>query len=65
MHTYQQAVTFMLMFQTEMPPDMPTDAAALGTLKLYMGQLAISIVKKILKTFEQDNVGIKDTNKLQ
>eukprot|EP00957_Ditylum_brightwellii_P049526 3756790-Ditylum_brightwellii.AAC.1 len=46
MHTYQQVVSYMLMFQTEMPPDMPIDAVALGSWKLYMGQLAINIAKQ-------------------
>eukprot|EP00957_Ditylum_brightwellii_P071762 5455024-Ditylum_brightwellii.AAC.1 len=32
-----QVVSCMLMFQTELPPDMPNDVVALGTWKLYMG----------------------------
>eukprot|EP00957_Ditylum_brightwellii_P011137 843873-Ditylum_brightwellii.AAC.1 len=46
-----------------MPPDLPIDAVALGTWKLYMGQLAIKVEKEVIKTFEEHNVVIKGANK--
>eukprot|EP00957_Ditylum_brightwellii_P149048 11348954-Ditylum_brightwellii.AAC.1 len=48
-----------------MPSDMPIDAVVLGSWKIYMSELAISIKNKVLKTFEEPNVVIKGTHKLK
>eukprot|EP00957_Ditylum_brightwellii_P193893 14765649-Ditylum_brightwellii.AAC.1 len=46
-----------------MPSDMPIDAVALGSWKLYMPELAISIENKVVKTFAKHNIVSKGTNK--
>eukprot|EP00957_Ditylum_brightwellii_P050861 3857056-Ditylum_brightwellii.AAC.1 len=46
-----------------MPPDIPIDAIALGSWKLYMSELAISLENKVLKKFEEHNVISKGTTK--
>eukprot|EP00957_Ditylum_brightwellii_P145372 11070634-Ditylum_brightwellii.AAC.2 len=63
MSTYQQFVSFMLMFETELPSEMLIEAVALWTWKLYMGQLAIKIEKGVIKTFEKTDAVTGDTNK--
>eukprot|EP00957_Ditylum_brightwellii_P102442 7808686-Ditylum_brightwellii.AAC.1 len=59
MNTYCKVVAYMLMFQTQLPPDMPIYAIALGSWKLYMSELAISIENKVIKKFEEHNIVIR------
>eukprot|EP00957_Ditylum_brightwellii_P153932 11716781-Ditylum_brightwellii.AAC.1 len=63
MNTYRIVVAYMLTFLTEMPPEMPIDAVALGLWKLYMSEVAISIEKQVVKKFDKHNVVSKGTNK--
>eukprot|EP00957_Ditylum_brightwellii_P121531 9269219-Ditylum_brightwellii.AAC.1 len=46
-----------------MPPEMPVDAVALGSWKLNMSELAISIKNQVVKTFDKHNVVSKATDK--
>eukprot|EP00957_Ditylum_brightwellii_P104233 7939733-Ditylum_brightwellii.AAC.1 len=55
MNTYSKVIAYMLMFLTEMPPEMPVDDVALGSWKLNMSELSISIENQVVKTFDKHN----------
>eukprot|EP00957_Ditylum_brightwellii_P029159 2203831-Ditylum_brightwellii.AAC.1 len=63
MNTYCKDVAYMLTFLTEMPPEMPVDAVELGSWKLNMSDLAISIKDQVFKMFDEHNAVSKATNK--
>eukprot|EP00957_Ditylum_brightwellii_P046569 3533460-Ditylum_brightwellii.AAC.1 len=63
MSTYQQVVSCMFMFETDMPPDMPIEAVALGTWRIYMGQLAMKTKNTVIKIFEEHHVVLRGPNK--
>eukprot|EP00957_Ditylum_brightwellii_P194260 14795178-Ditylum_brightwellii.AAC.1 len=63
MSTYCKVVAYMLTFLTEMPQEMPVDTVALGSWKLNMSELAISIENHVVKMFDEHIVVSKATNK--
>eukprot|EP00957_Ditylum_brightwellii_P125634 9576038-Ditylum_brightwellii.AAC.1 len=63
MNIYNKVVAYVLTFLTEMPPEMPINAVAMGSWKLNMSELAINIENQVVKTFDKHNVVSKATNK--